>query len=402
MPRICYTCAKEPHLKKLILLDGSLGQCTICEENAKSCNVEENRFFQLCKALVRLHYSEWDYNTHWGGDHYESLFLRNDNIFFNVNRAVNEDALDEAIQGIVAGSVYEEYDKGISVFSGYHEGHPAGILQAIKTYRTHELTSLTEALRKKNYFFVEPELLKILRPYIGKTDKALTQGYEFYRARIGFKEQKSEFLSPFRGQKHFSPFQDSEIGAPPPTKSIGGRLNRAGVSFLYAATNISTAIAEIRPHPGDHISIGKFSLTKNAKLFDLSESQFLNYFETDEKLDDYLHLNTIIQFIHQTITPTERDHFTITQLIADCIRQFEYDGIMFNSTVGDGVNIVLFDSSIAQYKEDDKCVIEVTTVKYDYINKELISSDGTYYEDIQKKLIASKFNLQFSRDNTKT
>jgi hypothetical protein len=127
------------------------------------------------------------------------------------------------------------------------------------------------------------------------------------------------------------------------------------------------------------------SLTKNAKLFDLSESQFLNYFETDKKLNDYLHLNTIIQFIHQTITPTERDHFTITQLIADCIRQFEYDGIMFNSTVGDGVNIVLFDSSIAQYKEDDKCVIEVTAVKYDYINKELISSDGTYYEDIQKK-----------------
>ena len=386
MPRICHTCAKEPHLKKLILLEGSLGQCTICEENANSCDVEENRFFQLCKALVRLHYSEWDYNTHWGGDGYESLFYRNDSIFINVNRAVSDDALDEAIQGIVTGPVYEEYDKGVSVFAGYYEGLPAGVLRAIKTDCTRELTSLAEALRKMNYFCVEPELLKILSPYIGKTDKTLTKGYEFYRARIGIKEQKSVFLSPFQGQRHFSPFQDSEIGAPPPTKSNGGRLNRAGVSFLYAATNIYTAIAEVRPHPGDHISIGKFILTKNAKLFDLSESQFLNYFETDEKLDDYLHLNTIIQFIHQTVTPTDRDHFTITQLIADCIRQFEYDGIMFNSTVGDGVNIVLFDSSIAQYNGDDKCVIEVTAVTYEHITKELISSEETYYEDIKKQI----------------
>lgn len=386
MPRICHTCAKEPHLKKLILLEGSLGQCTICEENANSCDVEENRFFQLCKALVRLHYSEWDYNTHWGGDGYESLFYRNDSIFINVNRAVSDDALDEAIQGIVTGPVYEEYDKGVSVFAGYYEGLPAGVLRAIKTDCTRELTSLAEALRKMNYFCVEPELLKILSPYIGKTDKTLTKGYEFYRARIGIKEQKSVFLSSFQGQRHFSPFQDSEIGAPPPTKSNGGRLNRAGVSFLYAATNIYTAIAEVRPHPGDHISIGKFILTKNAKLFDLSESQFLNYFETDEKLDDYLHLNTIIQFIHQTVTPTDRDHFTITQLIADCIRQFEYDGIMFNSTVGDGVNIVLFDSSIAQYNGDDKCVIEVTAVTYEHITKELISSEETYYEDIKKQI----------------
>lgn len=83
MSQVCIECVKDKNLKQLILKKNSKSICTICEENNLSIDFEDRDFFLLVKAVLRFNYSEWEYNTHWGGDGYESLFYGDDNIFLS-------------------------------------------------------------------------------------------------------------------------------------------------------------------------------------------------------------------------------------------------------------------------------------------------------------------------------
>ncbi|WP_164112000.1 MULTISPECIES: RES family NAD+ phosphorylase [Sphingobacterium] len=56
----------------------------------------------------------------------------------------------------------------------------------------------------------------------------------------------------------YTPYTSSEISSPPSYLARKGRMNREGFSFLYLAEDIETAINEIRPNPGDIISVGGF------------------------------------------------------------------------------------------------------------------------------------------------
>ena len=137
MSRVCVNCIKEAHLKKLVEEEGDIGNCTSCGTQAQSIDTRYNRFFQLIKALIRFHYSEWDYNTHWGGDSYHSLFYGEDNILFFESKAQSADSYEDMLLPIIESPVYEDYDKGVTVFAGYMEdGTPAGILRSIKSERS--------------------------------------------------------------------------------------------------------------------------------------------------------------------------------------------------------------------------------------------------------------------------
>jgi hypothetical protein len=82
--------------------------------------------------------------------------------------------------------------------------------------------------------------------------------------------------------------------------------------------------------------------------------------------------------INRTIPPSEKQHYSITQLIADCIRQLGFDGISFSSTVGSGDNIVLFNHQLATYTDHGAEVVEISEVKYSYNAAPLIKDGGHY------------------------
>jgi len=379
MSRVCVDCIKEPHLKQLVKSEGEKGLCTSCGNEGESIATDYNRFFQLLKALIRFNYSEWEYNTHWGGDSYHSLFYGSDNIFFHESRATSEDSYEDMVLPIIESPVYEDYDKGITVFAGYDEdGSPAGILRSIKSERSVLLHEISERLKTENYFIVEEQLKGLLEKYKGKMECSLRSGVEFYRARIGFKEKKNAISKGFDAEEHYTPYKNNDIGSPPPRISGEGRINRSGVSFFYGATDVYTAISEVRPHPGDKVSIGKFILNKDIVVCDFSDSQIMHFFENDQLLDEMVHLNTLNVYMNKTVAPSGKEHYTTTQLIADCLRQMGYDGILFNSTVGAGVNLTIFRPEHMQYLEKESHIVEVESVQYEYGILPLIN-DGEIY-----------------------
>jgi len=378
MSHICVDCVKDKNIKELITISKLINTCSLCNQEQLSIDYENSDFFSLVKAIVRFNYSEWEYNTHWGGDDYESLFYGKDNIFFLQERALSEDLYEELVNSITSGPVYEDYDKGISIFAGYTNGMQNMLLKSIKTSSDSELIKLAARLKSENYFKIEIELLEILKGYADIANTIITENESFYRARIGCADKKRNFSYGFESEYHYVPYSHDNISSPPPFIASAGRINRPGVSFLYCATDIYTAVSEVRPHPGDLISIGKFTLLKQAKIFDLSESKLLHFYTSDEKLDSYIPLSTLSNFMNKVIPPSERQQYSFTQLIADCIRQIGFDGIIFNSTVGEGRNVVLFDPYIAKYVENESGVIKIEGVKYHLKQEKLVSPDEIY------------------------
>jgi len=52
-----------------------------------------------------------------------------------------------------------------------------------------------------------------------------------------------------------------------------GRVNPKGIPYLYLATTRKTAIAEIRPGPGEYFCVGKFKTSRPVKLINCCKSQ---------------------------------------------------------------------------------------------------------------------------------
>lgn len=366
---ICIDCVKDIRYKLLIEKNNARGLCTCCGQQRSVIDVDSNEFVQMTKALIRYHYSEWDYNEHFGGDRLGTLFYKDDNIFLNKANFKDSEVYDELINRIECIEVYEDCDKGVSIFAGYYEGRQNRLLYSVKKDLDFTILEVERKLKEENYFNFEEEITQILKSYLDNCKKSIKKGQAFYRARVGFQDKKRSKFGGFEGEIIYVPYSNSHIGAPPPYLAGIGRINRAGISYLYSASDKYTAISEIRPHPGDFVSIGKFVLNKDCLIFDLTEVQFLNFYASDEKLDKFKQLNTLTELLQKVIPPSERQAYNITQLIAECIRKLDFDGILFPSSVGQGDNLVLFNPTNMDYTYDDAEVVEVSDVKYQYFQR---------------------------------
>jgi hypothetical protein len=78
----------------------------------------------LVRALVRFHYDEWIYNTHWGGDGApESLLYRENPIVEHASApGFPREAGDiEGFFSSLFDPPYPGYDKGIALFAGHDQ-----------------------------------------------------------------------------------------------------------------------------------------------------------------------------------------------------------------------------------------------------------------------------------------
>ena len=249
MTSICVNCCKANQLKNLIITKGVLvDKCDICgSSNIKALDCEDNNLIQLFKALIRYNYSEWDYNTHWGGDGLEALFFKK-NPILNWASHFDKEKLDDAILTFIS-NVYEEYDKGVTLFAGYGEhGEQNMFLKALARDFDSRLSHLSSQLEKKNYFLLENVGLDLLRSHVAELEAYVEEETEYFRARIGYAKEATPLFG-WGEEWHYKPYGDNQIGASPPLKTNSGRLNRVGVSFLYLASDEKTAVAEVRPYP---------------------------------------------------------------------------------------------------------------------------------------------------------
>lgn len=141
----------------------------------------------------------------------------------------------------------------------------------------------------------------------------------------------------------------TKMGKPPEKISSAGRANPIGIPYLYTASNCNTAIAEIRPHKGDSITVATFEVIAPLVLADLrNPRETISPFGLDENglnqifidLDYLCHLG---EELSKPILPREANlEYLSSQYLCELIKDCGFDGVIYKSSVGNGDNYAFF------------------------------------------------------------
>lgn len=132
----------------------------------------------------------------------------------------------------------------------------------------------------------------------------------------------------------FKGYNSVESLPPPPSISINGRANPEGIRYTYLCEDETTPIYEVRPTINQIVSVARFRLTKQLKLFDINYSM------------DHIEFPTLFSTISEKFSMPYNGKpidYLPTQYLTEFIRTMGFDGIRFNSSLHDnGKNVVLF------------------------------------------------------------
>lgn len=142
-----------------------------------------------------------------------------------------------------------------------------------------------------------------------------------------------------------------QMGAPPKRLATHGRANPPGIPYLYLGSLPETAVAEIRPHAGETACVADFSLPlpltavdlrnprKLVSPFVLADAGAIGQLRADisflERLGDELTRPVLPQGAAIDYIPS--------QYLCEFIKKSGYDGVVYRSSVSDGINLALFD-----------------------------------------------------------
>lgn len=202
------------------------------------------------------------------------------------------------------------------------------------------------SIKEENRFFPTPyeklnDQLEVVLKELEISQEELPG--EFFRARLNSADNKD------------TPYSMDKIGAPPIGKSSSGRANPLGIPYLYLASCPETAIAEIRPHKGDAVTLGTFKLKKPTEepinLIDLTNtkkriSPFKGYIDGELEVI-YLSLQLLEALEDELSLPVARDQVNLaylaSQYLCEFIKHNGYHGVIYQSSVWKGKNYAIFE-----------------------------------------------------------
>lgn len=165
------------------------------------------------------------------------------------------------------------------------------------------------------------------------------------------------------------------LGPTPRGKGSAGRMNAAGISVFYGATDDETAIAEVRPPVGSWVVTATFEVIRPLRLSNLGNlggirpDSTLSYFDPlrQEQAERCAFLRELQQQMLMPVMPDSADlGYLITQAIADYLATNEtlnLDGILFPSVqvpkdASPGLNTILFHKASVVEKTEDQDALE--------------------------------------------
>lgn len=187
------------------------------------------------------------------------------------------------------------------------------------------------------------EVMEIILKYFPELkDKKNSEEMYYYLLTDGLREFRTDFnneiLNYFRKKKRFWGYNAKDSDAPPVGTASSGRANAQGISFLYSSDNIKTAMAEVRPHSGQDVSVATIRINNALRLFDFSGHT------KEDDLNDRFILSILCRLFSIPKNGDESSYYA-TQYIGEYIRELGYDGLRFKSSLVNGNNIVLFDTT---------------------------------------------------------
>lgn len=163
-----------------------------------------------------------------------------------------------------------------------------------------------------------------------------------------------------RIQSQDFPFSVNQMGAPPKRFASHGRANPAGIPYLYLGSKPLTAISEIRPHTGEAVCVLDFKLPKDSHLIDLRNARatFSPFtFDDATRIGNVRNALPFLERLGDDLTTPVLPQaaaidYTPSQFLCEFIKRCGYDGVIYRSSVSDGINLALFDPARVTYGTD--------------------------------------------------
>jgi hypothetical protein len=364
---LCLDCIKDIYLKKYIESKKTIKDyCTICQGYKNVINISlDNEVTSFARFLIRYHFPEYEYNPHWGGDYPPAQFYDDNPIISHLFVGNNNNCRDEEIEDFLNCLFeLETCDNEIELYYGRDEDGRGVFLNSIKDEKSKIWKQYKDHLLNRNYYLLEEEAKSTLNNLLHNFKIKINQNTSYYRARIGYEEK--EYNLDISKVIEKVPFQTEKLSAPPILKSKAGRANRQGVSYLYLSSDQKTAIGEVRPHPGHYVSVGEFTSQTEINLIDLRFIDLVEYYKDSSKLNLFKLFRDLSEELSLPILPDEQENYLVTQFISDIIRQLGYDGILFNSSLAQGHNLVVFNPKNFEYVDGSSRLLKITNIDFGF------------------------------------
>lgn len=205
-------------------------------------------------------------------------------------------------------------------------------------------------LAEERRFLADLNLLKLLHWYSSQHEIQtfvhwpVRRGFRLKRARIyDILKDKEEKTPEFRGygpEGSFVPPKNATVSA--------GRANPSGIIYLYSASDVQTAIAEVNPSAKDEVSVAEIEVKDDLKILNFANLSASTVGRDNLSLawkrDIPLELTRVFSMPQQ-----HSDGYFLCQYISEYIKVLGYDGIRFASskvkTLWDkqaGINYTIF------------------------------------------------------------
>ncbi len=135
-------------------------------------------------------------------------------------------------------------------------------------------------------------------------------------------------------------------------RACEGRINPKGIPYLYLSNDENTALAEVRPWLHELVSLGYFKVLRDLRLVHFTEEtkSTIVYLSTPPhgKIDGIVWRDINRAFSRPVTNDDALADYVPTQLLAEAIKKEGYDGIVYKSLLGKGLNIALFDPDLVR------------------------------------------------------
>lgn len=347
----CSKCFKDFEIKGIIESKGDKGNCNFCNsEDEFVYNIIENieikeKFEELLNIYtadeMKIYPSE------------KSELLKN--ILFSQWNIFNLKA--EEIYIFLKKLLPEKYEKNPDLFNkavGLKKSMDVDYIEKNSILKKFQWNDFVKEIKFENRFHSDIFNKDIFRIVLECNIKNYKKGTRFYRARISDSSKG---------------FKKEEMGAPPPDKISGGRINSQGISCLYLANSEKTAIHEVRAGFYDHVVVAEFELLEDIKVINLAEIDKNSPFQTENMEMLAINLFHLKEIANEMSKPLRKNagilEYLPTQYISDFIKKEGFSGIEYKSVMEKkGINLAVFDENFFQCKELKTYTI--TELNYEY------------------------------------
>lgn len=279
--------------------------------------------------------------------------------------------MQECDEGRAAASIIDEY---FNIFSAQLGDKRVLLLDSVlkltisqKLYKPKwsKLSSaehwdeLRNELKSKNRYFPQSSLYKKITKIDGYEDFSV-----FFKVleQLEYNLAKDESL--YRARLSDQPLSNAEMGAPPFGQASSGRANPFGISYLYMASTIDTALSEVRPFNDGIVYICNLLINDeyNLSAYNNEPIVFIDltnprrnvspFVFSEDEYEQLIYSLSLLEKFSSDLSKPVKPHkseleYLPTQFICEYIKSLKkYKGIIFNSSFGTGRNFVAFDANL--------------------------------------------------------